>query len=102
MPSPFPGMDPYLETPDPWPDGHHGVISEIRSALNRAICPRYVARVTELTYPSTGPLKADRLAEAAHVEIQHRESQSLVTVIEVLCPTNKAHGWRGRPSYKEK
>ena len=30
MPSPFPGMDPYLEDPHGWPDVHHEVISGIR------------------------------------------------------------------------
>src|SRR5438874_11797542 len=43
MPSPFPGMDPYLETPNLWPDVHHELISQIRSALNPALLPRYVS-----------------------------------------------------------
>jgi hypothetical protein len=45
MPSPFPGMDPYLETPDLWPDVHHGFINEIQKAINPQITPKYVARV---------------------------------------------------------
>lgn len=45
MPSPFPGMDPYLESPVIWPDVHHGLISEIQAALNPRLRPRYVARV---------------------------------------------------------
>ena len=32
MPSPFPGMDPYLETPLLWGDVHHELISQIRRA----------------------------------------------------------------------
>ncbi|WP_416223741.1 DUF4058 family protein [Thermoflexus sp.] len=27
MPSPFPGMDPYLERPDLWPDFHGNLAS---------------------------------------------------------------------------
>jgi hypothetical protein len=31
MPSPFPGMDPYLEAPELWPDVHHRLISDFHS-----------------------------------------------------------------------
>ena len=37
MPSPFPGMDPYLEAPDIWPDFHHALATEIRGELNRLL-----------------------------------------------------------------
>src|SRR5436309_11097389 len=50
MPSPFPGMDPYLERPSLWPDVHHELISQIRAALNLRIRPRYVARVETRVY----------------------------------------------------
>ena len=33
MPSPFPGMDPYLENPSLWPDVHHMLISSYREML---------------------------------------------------------------------
>src|SRR5262245_13670059 len=52
MPSPFPGMDPYLEAPHLWPDVHHELISQIRGALNAALRPRYVARVELRVYIS--------------------------------------------------
>jgi Protein of unknown function (DUF4058) len=52
MPSPFPGMDPYLETPDLWPDVHHELMSQIRAALNPRIKPHYVARVELRVYIS--------------------------------------------------
>ena len=52
MPSPFPGMDPYLETPDLWPDVHHGLISQIQATLNPAVRPKYVARVELRVYVS--------------------------------------------------
>jgi uncharacterized protein DUF4058 len=34
MPSPFPGMDPYLEAPDIWPDLHEALAGEMRAELN--------------------------------------------------------------------
>lgn len=46
MPSPFPGMDPYIETPDLWPDFHSNLASEIQARLNQVIQPRYAARLT--------------------------------------------------------
>src|SRR5437764_15039007 len=52
MPSPFPGMDPYLESPVIWPDVHHGLISGIQAALNPGLRPRYVARVELRVYIS--------------------------------------------------
>lgn len=52
MPSPFPGMDPYLENPVLWPDVHHELISKIRSALNEKLRPKYVARVELRVYLS--------------------------------------------------
>jgi hypothetical protein len=45
MPSPFPGMDPYLENPSIWPDFHHSVSGEIRNALNTQLPSPYYARV---------------------------------------------------------
>lgn len=52
MPSPFPGMDPYLETPRLLYDVHHSLISEMQTALNPALVPRYVARVKMRVYVS--------------------------------------------------
>lgn len=45
MPSLFPGMDPYLEDPDVWPDFHSSLYQEIRAELNSSLPPGYVARM---------------------------------------------------------
>jgi hypothetical protein len=45
MPSPFPGMDPYLEG-NLWPDVHQALAGEIRRRLAAQLRPRYVARLT--------------------------------------------------------
>jgi hypothetical protein len=50
MPSRFPGMDPYLETPQLWPDLHQSLITYIRDALQPQIRPRYRARIEERLY----------------------------------------------------
>ena len=45
MPSPFPGMDPYLEAYDIWPDFHDALAGEIRRELNRVLPQPYYARM---------------------------------------------------------
>ena len=47
MPSPFPGMDPWLEAPGRWPDVHNAFAAEIRGLLNRALPLGYKARLEE-------------------------------------------------------
>ena len=43
MPSPFPGMDPYLETPDRWRNVHGNLATEIQTQLAPLIRPCYYA-----------------------------------------------------------
>jgi hypothetical protein len=43
MPSPFPGMDPCLETPDRWRNVHSNLATEIQAQLAPLIRPRYYA-----------------------------------------------------------
>ncbi len=143
MPSPFPGMDPYLEDPGLWPDVHHGLISEIQAVLNAQLRPKYHVRVEERVYisdendpgraviipdlriadrPGTEatsfqpsgvatlevaePVEVTTLIDdeihEARLEVVDRGLRQVVTVIEVVSPTNKIHGSRGRDSYLKK
>jgi hypothetical protein len=142
MPSPFPGMDPYLEQPSRWPDLHHELISEIRAELNRLLRPRYFATVEERVYlsdendPARGifvpdvhlfarslkssrspmhgransatiePYEVTTVVEdeihEARIEIVDTNKRSIVTVIEILSPTNKMKGSYGRENYQHK
>ena len=45
MPSPFPGMDPYLEHSEIWPGFHHRLANEIADQLNPLIEPKYYADI---------------------------------------------------------
>lgn len=47
MPSPFPGMDPYLEERSRWPDVHQRLIAYISEILQPLIRPKYVSRINE-------------------------------------------------------
>ena len=44
MPSPFPGMDPYLENPVRWGDFHTTFLGPLRFQLNKLLPRRYIAR----------------------------------------------------------
>lgn len=55
MPSPFPGMDPYLESPERWPDVHQCLITYIADALQPQVRPRYYARMGERVYVIAPP-----------------------------------------------
>ena len=46
MPSPFPGMDPYLEGPR-WLGLHNQLVPEIARQLSPKLLPRYYAETTE-------------------------------------------------------
>jgi hypothetical protein len=55
MPSPFPGMDPFLEVPALWPSFHRGLISLLWMELNRLLPSRYVAGMNERIYMTASP-----------------------------------------------
>ena len=51
MPSPFPGMDPFIEHHTIWGDFHNALAYEIRTQLNAKIRPNYFARtIPYITY----------------------------------------------------
>lgn len=43
--SPFPGMDPYLESPDLWPDVHSSLMVIFREQLGDLLAPKYIAEL---------------------------------------------------------
>src|SRR5436305_4194428 len=47
MPSPFPGMDPFIEARTRWPDFHHDFITQVRAALNARLPDDYIATINE-------------------------------------------------------
>lgn len=50
MPSPFPGMNPYLEQDDVWHDFHERWIPLVAELLTPQVRPHYVARLDEHIY----------------------------------------------------
>lgn len=87
MPSPFPGMDPYLEDSSVWMDFHERFITYCSDALNDQFPDAYETRIEERVN-----LVALVYYEEEHeskVHILDRRNHCLVTVIELLSPTNK-------------
>lgn len=50
MPTPFPGMDPYLEQRALWPNVHNSLIAALRDELAPLLRPRYFVAIEERTY----------------------------------------------------
>jgi hypothetical protein len=50
MPSPFPGMNPYLERSNTWADFHDAYLVELRNALIRQVRPNYIVKIEEYVY----------------------------------------------------
>ncbi|WP_143393429.1 DUF4058 family protein [Fimbriiglobus ruber] len=47
MPSPFPGMDPYLEAPEVWPGFHTTLLTAIRASLTPQLPPGFFADIEQ-------------------------------------------------------
>ena len=129
MPSPFPGMNPYLEQEGVWQDFHQSAIPIIREALMQQIRSRYFVKVEEHLFihelpgderrllgradvsvtpaplPARNPAGRGLAAPAfarlptpvdverhSYLAIRDRENRDLITVLELLSPSNKDSG----------
>ena len=137
--NPFPGMNPYLERSDLWPDFHNDLIAQMRTALGPHLPGDYrigLEQRVEIAEPfgpppsltlmipdalvsdapssaSPGGMTATAIAAAAipvrmprevrvtWLRVEAAPSRRVVTIIEVLSPTNKAPG-EGRRRYIRK
>jgi Protein of unknown function (DUF4058) len=116
----FPGMDPYLEEPQIWAGVHAALIIYMRDHLQPYLRPRYIAAVQERVFvegPDREIIPDVCVAEEegpvlvrvpplevheSYIEILDRLSgQRVVTVIELVSPTNKFAG-PGRALYQTK
>ena len=101
MPSPFPGMDPYLENAKLWPAFQHQLLACLYQILLPGLVDRYRARVGTRTYVSETPLFTSIIREQyseEFIEIRNRTDGRLVTLLEVVSPANKTTP-AGRQAY---
>lgn len=104
MPSPFPGMDPYLEAEALWPAFHHQLVMNLYQTLLPGLVDRYRARVTQRHYTTEQALFTSILRDEHHedlIEVRQRSDGRLVTVVDVVSPTNKLTP-QGRAAYLER
>ncbi len=104
MPSPFPGMDPYLEDERLWPVFQHQLVTCLYQILLPGLVDRYRARVAQRHYTTEQPLFTSIIKEDHHeefIEIRQRNDSRLVTLVDVVSPTNKT-SHNGREAYLAK
>jgi hypothetical protein len=101
MPSPFPGMDPYLEQPKLWVPFQHQLLACLYQAVLPGLVDRYRARVGTRVYTSEMALFTSVVREEhaeEYIEVRNRGDGRLVTLIEVVSPANKTT-IEGRDAY---
>ena len=126
MPSPFPGMNPYLEHPDRWSTVHNRLMVAIADRLTPQLLPKYQVDIEKRIYevmppdslmigrsdvsvqesrqvvPAGNGGTAVLVSEPIRVglpnfeevresclEVKEAATQKVVTVIEILSPSNK-------------
>src|SRR5260370_27139708 len=129
MPSPFPGMNPYVERASAWGDVHQRFAVLASEQLGPQVAPRYLVRIDEHAFIHEPPAEGRRLGgvpdglvvatglpgpnpEVAGVltapvrvtlpdieverqpfiEIRDRDGDEVITVLELLSPSNKDPG----------
>lgn len=149
MPSPFPGMNPYLESPSLWPGFHSRYITSLGNAINRSAPDKYFADIEQRVFlvkpgdsyqraivpdvsinesaneisanqlTSEGSIATKTVTPSIRVQMMEEEiaerfitiragagagdvDSEIVTIIEILSPSNKLVGSSGRTSYLAK
>lgn len=74
MPSPFPGMNPYLEHPEFWSEVHHRFITAIAIALAPVLRPKYRVAIEKRVY-SDG-IEGDLLVGIPDVSVFSQSSRT--------------------------
>jgi hypothetical protein len=95
MPSPFPGMNPYLEQDDAWHDFHKSFMPAAAALIAAQVAPRYFVRMEKRGYrhrlSAEQRLFLDAVRES-RLAVRDCRTREVVTVIELLSPANKQPG----------
>ena len=139
MPSPFPGMNPYIEQPAAWSDFHTRFMTFAAEMIAAQVEPRYFVKIEEHLFlhersaderrpfgrpdlsvlpgeeTSAAPATTTALIAPAtvfvpaavdeepqrYLEVHDRQTRQVITVIELLSPSNKDSA-EGRQQYWDK
>src|SRR5262245_58928181 len=99
MPSPFPGMDPFLEANPIFQELHTQMLAEMQALLQPQLRPKYVARLERRR--SEGSVLELRKQRLIVICVQDRPRLA-VAGIELLSPGNKQPGAVAQERYLEK
>src|SRR5437660_1235008 len=69
MPSPFPGMNPYLEQTDTWEDFHQRFITHAGDTLSGRVGPHYLVKIEVRLYVHELSEEERRFAGRADLEV---------------------------------
>ncbi len=102
MPSPFPGMDPYLEKPGLWPQCHTALIYNIHAQLNARLPSRYEASMDVHIWLYEADAESRRVAREPDVFLSDRlgstatatQSRRPTAPAEFLLPVERRKGNR--------
>ena len=92
MPSPFPGMNPYLEVESLWPSFQQQLINCLYQMLLPNLVDRYRSRVVVRDYVTEEPLFTSilKIDHREHLmEVRNRADDRLITLIEMVSPSNR-------------
>ena len=104
MPSPFPGMDPYLEDEPLWAAFQHQLVNCLYQILLPGLVDRYRARIGQRLYTTEQALFTSVVREEHQeefIEIRQRNDGRLVTLVDMVSPSNKLTE-PGRQAYLSK
>jgi hypothetical protein len=71
MPSPFPGMNPYLEQEGLWPDFHERFCPLVAELLTGQVRPHYIVKINEQLYIHELPAESRHVMGRADVAVTH-------------------------------
>ncbi len=86
MSSPFPGMDPYLENPDVWPDVQLRLLVAIHGELNPKLPERFAALIDEEEW-SDAMGKRHRF-----LRVHELRKSGATTIVDLISPQQKVSG----------
>jgi len=84
MPSPFPGMNPFLEHPDIWGTFHARMLAAMADALSAQVRPDYLVHMEAHPWVD--------IERQRFLEVRDKRSRELVAAVELLSAVNKKPG----------
>lgn len=102
MPSPFPGMDPFLEHPDIFPGLQDRLIAYVSEASQPNLPPDYFADIGRRSWVEISERYIGPDIQVLRDELPRGKTRRLVNSIEILSPTNKMPREHNRDLYLKK